>query len=74
VTYLDELMSRIGIGISPDEGGGEIRASAMVTAPVGVETLERQVLRAPWRLLDGVWLKEWNDMIFDRDILTAPDR
>jgi hypothetical protein len=44
MTNLDELVGRIGIGVSAAERGGEVGSSTVMATAVNVEALEREVL------------------------------
>jgi hypothetical protein len=74
VTYLDELVRRVRVGVSPDERRGEVRASAVVAAAVRVEAPEGQVLLYPRRVGECVGLEERDHVVFDRDVLAAAHR
>jgi len=71
VAYLDELVRRVGVGVSPDERGGQVRSSAVVAAAVGVEALEREVLLYPGGILEGVGLEKGHNVVLDGDVLAA---
>lgn len=74
MAYLDKLVSGVGVGVSSDERGGKIRASTVVSAAVGVKAFEGEVLLDPWGVLEGVGFQEWDNVVFDGDVLAAADR
>jgi hypothetical protein len=74
VAYLDKLVGGVGIGISPDERGGEIGPSAVVSAAVGIQALQSKVLLHPRCVLEGVGFQEWHDVVLDGDVLAASHR
>lgn len=71
---LDELVGGVGVGVSSYEGGGEVGPSSVVSAAVGVEALEGQVLLHPWRVFECVGLEERDDVVLNRHVLAAPYR
>lgn len=74
MAYLDKLVSGVGVGVSSDERGGKVRASTVVSAAVGVEAFEGEVLLDPRGILEGVGFQEWDNVVFDGDVLAAADR
>jgi hypothetical protein len=48
VADLDELVGGVGVGVSSDERGGEVRAATVVATAVGVEALEGEIFLHPW--------------------------
>lgn len=74
MTYLDELVGWVGVGVAADEGGGKIGSAAVVTAAVGVKALQGELVAHPGRIFQGIWLEKWDDVVFYRDVLAAADR
>jgi hypothetical protein len=74
MTYFDKLVSGVGVGVSADERGGEVGAAAVVSAAVGIEAFESEILLGPRGVLESVWLQKGDNVVFDRDVLAAADR